>query len=534
MTQLLLSMKKITFLFLILSVISCKKEPKVVAFDNSIIKDTVLNIIIRPVHPDLLLEKSDSLKLYYQKLNFHEIWYLEENRRDLINEIKFCYEDGLNPNDYEIKIIEDLESKRTKLNDEEIVKYDILLTETFEKLALHLHKGKLNPKKIYNDWDLAPKEIALSNLLEAGIKEKKIASTFKDLKPNHIVYQLLKKSLLEIDKFPNVTFEKIAVKDKIILNDTLPEMVKIKNRLAYWKDYKNKDSIVTWAYDSLTFKAVKRFQARHGLLQDGVIGIGTLKALNTTKSERIEQIFVNLERWRWYPADLGEQYLIANIPDYMLNYVRDKDTIASHRIVVGTPKRKTPILSSKLSNFVFNPTWTIPPTIIKEDLTPAASKNRNYFPSRQLTIYNSSGKEVSPYEWNPAKANNYRYVQKPGYNNSLGLVKLNFINRHSVYLHDTNHRDYFVKTYRSLSSGCVRVENPLVLVKQILVKSNPEKWSGSEIDSIIKLEKTKTVSIKDTVNIHIFYWTSWIENNKLQFRDDIYELDKALFLKLRD
>ncbi|UGS23225.1 L,D-transpeptidase family protein [Flavobacterium channae] len=526
-------MKKILLLLIIFSTISCKKETEPIAFDNSIIKDTVLNIIIRPVHPDLLSEKSDSVKLYYKKFNFHEIWYLDENRKDLINEIKFCYQEGLNPKDYEIEIIEDLESKRDKLKDDEIVKYDILLTETFDKLANHLHKGKLNPKELYKDWDLQPKEIALSPILETSIKEKTIASSFKELKPNHIVYHLLKQSLLEIDKFPNVPFEKITTKNKIELNDTLPEMVKIKKRLAYWKDYKNKDSIITWAYDSITFKAVKRFQARHGLAQDGVIGIGTLRALNTTKSERIEQIFANLERWRWYPFDLGEKYLIANIPDYMLQYVIKNDTVASHRIVVGTPKRKTPILSSKLSNFVFNPTWTIPPTIIKEDLTPSASKNRNYFPSRQLTIYNSQGQEVSPYDWNPAKANNYKYVQKPGYNNSLGLVKFNFANRHSVYLHDTNHRDYFVKTYRSLSSGCVRVENPLVLTKQILTEINPEKWSKGEIDSILKLEKTKTVSVKDTVNVYLFYWTSWMENGKLQFRDDIYELDKDLFQKLR-
>ncbi|WP_333810482.1 L,D-transpeptidase family protein [Flavobacterium sp.] len=527
-------MKKITLLLFIFTLISCKKEPLPIAFDNSIIKDTVLNVIIRPIHPDLLSEKSDSIKLYYKKLNFHEIWYLDENRKDLINEIKFCYQEGLNPKDYEINIIEDLENKRATLKDGDIVKYDILLTETFEKLANHLHKGKLNPKELYSDWDLKPKEIALSSLLENAIKEKTVASTFKKIKPNHIVYQSLKKSLVEIDKFPNVTFEKIAIKNKIVLGDTLPEMVKIKKRLAYWKDYRNKDSVITWAYDSLTFKAIKRFQTRHGLAADGVIGIGTLKALNTSKNDRIEQIFANLERWKWYPSDLGEQYLIANIPDYMLHYVRDNDTIASHRIVVGTPKRKTPILSSKLSNFVFNPTWTIPPTIIKEDLTPSASKNRNYFSSRQLTIYNNEGKEVSPNDWNPAKANNYKYVQKPSYNNSLGLVKFNFVNRHSVYLHDTNHRDYFVKTYRSLSSGCVRVENPLVLAKQILVKSNPEKWSGDEMDAIIKLEKTKTVSVKDTVNIYIWYWTSWIENGKLQFREDIYDLDKALFEKLRN
>ena len=527
-------MKKITLLLFIFSLISCKKERATIAFDNSIIKDTILNIIIRPVHPDLLSEKSDSVKLYYQKLNFHEIWYLEENRKDLINEIKFCYREGLNPEDYEIKIIEDLESKRAQLKDEEIVKYDILLTETFEKLAHHLHSGKLNPKELYNDWDLKPKEIALSSLLQEAIKGKTIASTFKELKPKHLVYQLLKKSLFEIDKLPNIPFQKIEVKGKIIVNDTLPEMVKIKNRLAYWKDYKNKDSLVTWAYDSITLKAVKRFQSRHGLAPDGVIGIGTLKALNTSKSERMEQIFANLERWRWFPEDLGEHFLIANIPDYNLCYVIKNDTISTHKIIVGTPKRKTPILSSKLSNFVFNPTWTVPPTIIKEDLTPTASKNRNYFPSRNLTIYDSKGIVVSPYEWNPAKARNYRYVQKPGNDNSLGLVKFNFTNRHSVYLHDTNHRDYFSKTYRSLSSGCVRVENAIALSKRILSQSNPAKWKNTEIDSIIKLEKTKTVSFKDTVNIHIFYWTSWLENNQLQFREDIYELDKDLFEKLRN
>ncbi len=528
-------MKIITLLLSIFLFISCKKEEKVIAFDNTIIKDTVHNVIIRPIDPELLTDKSDSMKLYYQKFNFHEIWYLDTNRKDLIDAIKSCYLEGLNPMDYSLEFIENLEKKRKELSDKDIVKYDILLTESFEKLALHLYKGKLNPKELYNDWDLQPKNIALSPLLLPAITDEKVASIFNTIKPNHLVYQLLKKSLLELEKFPNITFSKIlASKDKIQVNDTLAEIVKIKKRLSYWNDFKNRDSVFTWTYDTITFKAVKRFQKRHGLLEDGIIGRGTLSALNTTKNERREQILANLERWRWYPNDLGRQYLIANLPEYMLNYVVDNDTIASHRIVVGTLKRKTPILTSKLSNFVFNPTWTIPPTIIKEDLTPSASKNRNYFPSRRLTIYDNKGKEISPYEWNPARANSYRYVQKPGYNNSLGLVKFNFPNGHLVYLHDTNHRDYFVRNNRALSSGCVRVENPLVLAKQILVKENEKKWSTTEIDSIIKQEKTKTVSVKDTVNIYIFYWTSWLENEQLQFRPDIYELDKALFKKLRD
>ena len=512
---------------------SCKKEEKNIAFDDTIYKDTVHNVIIRPVSPKLLEDKSDSIKVYYQKMNFHEIWYLASNRNDLINEIKFCYQEGLNPKEYSIEFIENLEKKRTELSDDEIVKYDILLTESFEKLALHLHKGKLNPSELYTDWDLKPKNIALSPLLEKAILEEKVATTFNNLKQKHIVYQLLKKSLVALEKFPTIEFPIIEIKkDKIVLNDTLPEMVLIKKRLAFWNDYKNTDSIISRVYDSLTFRAVKKFQARHGLLQDGVIGKGTLKALNTTKNERRAQIFANLERWRWFPNDLGNQYLIANIPDYVMSYVVDNDTVSSHKIIVGTSKRKTPILASKLSNFVFNPTWTIPPTIIKEDLTPSATKNRNYFSSRRLTIYNNKGQVVSPYSWNPARANSYRYVQKPGANNSLGLVKFNFKNSHLVYLHDTNHRDYFLKSNRALSSGCVRVENSLVLAKQILVKENEKKWQNAEIDTIIKKEDTKTVFVKNKPNIYIFYWTSSLENNQLQFRDDIYALDKELFEKL--
>lgn len=528
-------MKIITLILSFLFFISCKKAEKTLAFDNSIIKDTVHNVIIRPIDPELLADKSDSLKLYYKKADFHEIWYLDTNRKDLIEAIKSCYLEGLNPMDYSFEFIVNLEDKRKGLSDQDMIKYDILLTESFEKLALHLHRGKLNPKDLYKDWDLKAKKIALSALLIPAIKAEKVAAIFEEIKPKHIVYQLLKKSLLELEKFPNTNFAAIVLsKEKIQVNDTLPEIVKIKKRLSYWNDFTNRDSVFTWTYDTLTFKAVKRFQKRHGLLEDGIIGKGTLNALNTTKNQRREQIIANLERWRWYPNDLGNQYLIVNLPEYKLNYVVDNDTIATHRIVVGTKKRKTPILTSKLSNFVFNPTWTIPPTIIKEDLTPSASKNRNYFPSRRLTIYDNKGQEISPSEWNPARANSYRYVQKPGYNNSLGLVKFNFPNSHLVYLHDTNHRDYFVRNDRALSSGCVRVENPLVLAKQILVKENEAKWNTSEIDSIIKQEKTKTVSMKDTVYIYIFYWTSWLENGQLEFRPDIYNLDKELYQKLRN
>lgn len=341
--------------------------------------------------------------------------------------------------------------------------------------------------------------------------------------------------MIALNEFPEYNLKKIYLKDKIEPNDTISEIIQIKKHLIYWKDFKNRDSIITPIYDNYTVKAIKKFQKRHGLSPDGVIGQGTVKALNISQNQRREQIYANLERWRWFPDNLGKDYLMINLPDYKLSYVVNNDTIEERRVVVGKPSRETPILSSKLSNFVFNPTWTVPPTIIKEDLTPSASRNRNYFNKNRISIYDTKGQIVIPENWDPTKSKSYRYVQTSGYNNSLGLVKFNFPNRHSVYLHDTNHREYFVREYRALSSGCVRIENPLQLSETILKKENEKVWSNAEIDTIINRKHTKYIPIKNsTINIYLFYWTSWLDKNGLQFREDIYNLDTKLFNALRN
>lgn len=525
--------KFIPFIFLFSLLIGCKNNSNEIAIDDSLIKDATTQEVVRPLSVENIESLEDSIKIYYQKLNNYEIWYSLKNRTELINEIKNCYKDGLNPEDYNLKNILVLEDKRKKLEDEEVIQYDILLTKSFEKLALHLYRGKLNPKKLYTDWDLTPKTISLSPYLEKAIKDKTVAATFEELKPKHFVYAKIKESLVVIEQFPDYTFDKTEVKDKIQLHDTINEIIAIKKKLAYWNDYTRKDIITTAIYDTITYLAVKKFQSRHGLKADGVIGKGTIQALNYTKEERKQQIIANLERWKWFPIDFGNEYLMVNLPNYNIVYVKKNDTIATHNIVVGTPKRNTPVLISKLSNLVFNPTWTVPPTIIKEDLTPSAKKNLEYFKKTRLTIYDSTGQVVTPEEWNSDASKSYRYVQVSGYNNSLGLVKFNFPNRHTVYLHDTNHRDYFSREYRALSSGCVRVENPLLLAEKILFNED-EGWTSEEIDSIINKKNIKTVPIKNTINVYLLYWTNWLNKDGLQFREDIYHLDKKLYAALRN
>ncbi len=527
--------KKILLFSIALFFINCKDDKKLPSVVKLPLEDPITHTIIRPVDVNLIKKENDSIQLFYKKFNDYEIWFNIENRQDLINEIGSCSKEGLMPNDYNYDKIIELEGKRSKMNDSEIIAYDIFLTQSFQKLATHLHCGKTNPKDIYENWDIPQKTIALSDSLHKSIKLRMVATAFKNLKPQHTTYKSLKKGLVSLNSFPEYKLNKIYIKDKIEPNDTLNEIVQIKKHLLYWKDFINRDSIITPIYDKNAVAAVKKFQKRHGLKPDGVIGLGTLKALNFTQNERREQIYANLERWRWFPDNFGTEYLLINLPDYKLSYVANNDTIAERRIVVGKPSRETPIISSKLSNFVFNPTWTVPPTIIKEDLTPSATKNRNYFSRNRISIYDSKGQLVSPENWNPSKSKSYRYVQIPGSDNSLGLVKFNFPNRHSVYLHDTNHRDFFVREYRALSSGCVRIENPLQLSETILKKEDEKIWNSSEIDTIINRKATKFIPLKKSnINIYLFYWTSWSNNEGLQFREDIYNLDSKLFKALRN
>lgn len=170
------------------------------------------------------------------------------------------------------------------------------------------------------------------------------------------MYKKIKHSLVLLNLYPEDNFKKISIDKKIELNDTVSQVVAIKKRLKYWKDYYRRDSITTPIYDKYTFEAIKDFQKRHGLKPDGVIGNGTINALNFSKEDRIKQTIANLERWKWFPRTFGEEYLIINLPDYSLNYVIHNDTIAKHTLVVGSKSRKTPILTSKVSNLVFNPT----------------------------------------------------------------------------------------------------------------------------------------------------------------------------------
>lgn len=522
-------MKAISLFLALFILMSCvqKVPPKIVELPK--IKITAAGKII-PIDSIKIAKIKDSSVLdFYNRTENKTFWLADSSRIKIISLFNNVQEDGLFPKDFDLKKIQNSEENIASLSDSKLVDYDILLTENLSRFIQKVSKGSLNPNKLYRNWDLKENNIDFNELLLNFQKKDSVSTALNAASPNHIVYKRLKTALKIINELPKDNFKKIEIKHKIALNDTNEAIIEIKKKLIYWKDLKPLDTI-TAIYDEATELAVKKFQMRHGLAPDGVIGGGTAQALNFTKEDRKKQIIANMERWRWYPRVFELEYFIINIPDYSLRVVKNSDTLRTHKVIIGRPARKTPVLSSRLTHLIFNPTWTVPPTILKNDVIPAAAKNRNYFSSKNITIYDSYNCVVNTSDWNISKAKSYRYVQSPGVTNSLGLVKFMFPNRFTVYLHDTNTRGYFDKDIRALSSGCIRVENPFELTEYLL--DDPEKWTLKKIDEAINTGKTKEVRFSKEVYIHIFYWTAWSENGELQFRDDLYSLDMDLYKKL--
>ncbi|WP_294818769.1 L,D-transpeptidase family protein [uncultured Flavobacterium sp.] len=495
------------------------------AVNTAYLKDTPLSINAR------LLEKSPgSVTEFYASYGMKTVWTNQENRRALIAAVQDAGSDGLLPSDYYLNTLEQFEAL-TIISKEECMRYDILLTESFTQLATHLFKGRLLPRNVYHDWALAPKKIDTNKLLAEVLVKNNAGEVIARCRPKHATYNGLRKSLAYLEKLPDDKgLGRIEIKKALKPGDSGAVVTQAKLRLAYWGDLMAEDA-KNALYDKATIKAVKKFQERHGLAQTGVIDARTATTLNISRNDRKNQVIANLERWRWFPYDFGKRAIIINIPTYALAVVENnKDTIDTYNVVVGKPDRRTPVLYSAINQLTINPTWTIPPTYLKKDLVPAARKDTMHFSNLNMKILYKN-EEIPVSEWDSLKADHYVYVQSPGSHNSLGRIKFNFKNGFYVYLHDTNHREYFKKGYRALSSGCVRVEDPFRLAEYVL--EGDSRWDRKKLDEMVTQGETQHLGLKKTTPIHQLYWTAWMDRDGLQFRNDIYNLDKALYEKLR-
>jgi murein L,D-transpeptidase YcbB/YkuD len=291
-------------------------------------------------------------------------------------------------------------------------------------------------------------------------------------------------------------------------------------------------------YDSLLVEAVKSFQSRHGLDIDGRLGPKTVAAMNVPVSERIDQIRLNLERWRWLPQNFGDKYIIVNIANFELDVYENNESVMDMRIIAGKTYRRTPVFSDQITYIVFSPYWNIPGNIAAKDILPMVGKDIEYLDRMKIKVFSGYGsdlKEIDPAEidWQNSADFNKKYWlrQEPGRSNLLGGAKFMFPNRFNVYLHDTPARELFGKTSRDFSSGCIRIEKPEELAIYLL--KNEPKWTPEKIREAMKKGTEQTALLSSPVPVYILYWTAWIgDNGLINFSDDIYKRDRALLKAL--
>jgi L,D-transpeptidase YcbB len=282
-------------------------------------------------------------------------------------------------------------------------------------------------------------------------------------------------------------------------------------------------------FDSFVEAAVKRFQARHGLGQSGVVNEATLTELNVPAAARLQQLETNVVRLRAYSGDLGSRFVIVNIPAASVETVENGVVYSHHAAGVGKIDRQSPIMQTKATEINFNPFWTVPPSLIKKDLIPKMKADPNYLTDEKIRVFNKEGQEVSPssIDWNTEEATHYKYRQDTGADlNSLGFVRINIPNPYGVYMHDTPSKGVFGDDFRFVSSGCVRVQDVRDYVAWLL-KDTPG-WGRDQIDAVIRSGDRQDVKLTQPVNVYWIYVTAWATpDGVVQFRSDIYQRDGA-------
>ncbi|RYY32957.1 MAG: murein L,D-transpeptidase, partial [Sphingobacteriaceae bacterium] len=389
------------------------------------------------------------------------------------------------------------------------INLELMLSAQYFNYARNKWGGAEADKTAGMGWYLPKKKLSYSELLQKqlggaadSVEQLAVIPQYLALRKALNNYQQLEKKEKDIV----VPFTLAAA--KINPGDTSSIIPLLCARLHQLGDLQNING--NNAYNNELQQAVINFKERHGLAANEKLNQAFFKQLNVPLRKRIEAMIINLERMRWIPVDdHGGEYILVNIPEYKLHYYINNQLTWDCKVVVGKVMNKTVIFSGHMQYIVFSPYWYVPQSIINKEIKPGMARNANYLANHRM-------------EWN---GGNVR--QKPGNENSLGLVKFIFPNSNNIYLHDTPSKPLFNEDARAFSHGCVRVEQPRELAIRIL-KQNPA-WTPDKIDVAMHAGTERTVMLKNKIPVYIGYFTAFVNSKgMLNFRDDVYKRDDSL------
>lgn len=488
----------------------------------------------------IVLFSQIELPKIYSNSNYEAIWANRKNRIGLIESLIKSEEEGLIPNDYHLERISKIlaNTKYKKLKGLDAANLDMLLTDALMLYASHLVSGKVEQSQLRSKWDvdLNQRPKGIDSLVTVTLKNNNIKWALRELKPQHYYYLLMKQNLRTYKEIANDGgWPSIPVIDKLEKGDKDEHIPIIRKYLII-----NKDLILSKIEDETLFDnelevAVKKFQERHNLTADGVIGKGTLEQMNVSVEDRIDQIRINLERARWilhYPED---DFLMVNIAGFKVKRIKNRQEVFSSRVIVGKYHKSTPIFKGMMQYIILNPTWTLPYSIATSETLPELKKDSGYLAAKHMVIMDKSGKVLDPNKTNfhEYSAGNFPFIvrQKAGPWNALGQVKFIFPNKNAIYLHDTPSRSLFNRQDRAFSHGCIRTEDKWELLMSLM--DDADVWNMDKINEILDSGETTRIDLPKPLPIYLLYWTTGVDRKgKVFFIKDVYKRDPAVLKAL--
>jgi murein L,D-transpeptidase YcbB/YkuD len=474
------------------------------------------------------------VRRFYEARQFAPAWTdgrgVAPNGARALNSLDLAAQHGLNPAKYHTSA---LSEARTALSAEKKIEdgavhaatlahFDAELTRVLLVLGRDVALGVVAPARVDSRW----KHRRQSPDFAAGLAV--VLDRPEDwpasVAPRHPEYVELQKGLTALrDEEERGGWTKVPAA-RFAIGKSDPAVRALRQRLHASGDLDSAASSDSPLYDDAVASAVSRFQARHGLVGDGVAGVTTVAAMNVPLQQRIRQITMNLERWRWMPDDFGPEHILVNIPSFELAVRHNRAVIRTMAVVVGKRGDETPIFSGTLQTVVFSPYWNIPGTIASEETAPAVKQDPEYLRRQNIEVRRGS-RIVDPDEidWDdPEELKGLRFRQRPGPGNALGGVKFLFPNPYHVYLHDTPSDGLFGRPTRAFSHGCVRVSDPQALAEHLL-RSNSE-WTPDRIADAMRSGEERHVKLPP-IPVHIVYFTASAEAGAVKFLPDAYQFD---------
>jgi L,D-transpeptidase YcbB len=489
------------------------------------------------------LLQPEAVARFFETRAFTPAWKLPDAGTAILKTIRGVELDGLVPDDYHARAIAAAVDGHTRTPSREAAAVlQILIADAAAAIVDDVRYGKVRPASLDRRWNVDPRagvppldvtldQIARSASIDAGIEA---------LKPTHFVYQGLKEALARIRAQEAAGgWPAVAPGPALKPGASDPRVAQVRKRLSAADQLKGAAPTDDRTYDAELEAAVRDFQAHHRLTEDGVIGRTTIEALNITAAARIAQLRVNIERARWVISGLRDSFVLVNLPAFKAYVIRNRKNVWETRTQIGREARKTPTFRADMKYLVLNPDWTVPPTILAQDVLAGMRKGQNTIARKKLAILDAQGRAVDPstIDWANATPRTFRYTlrQPPGADNALGRVKFIFPNEYSIFLHDTPSQELFAADQRTFSSGCIRVADALDLARVLLdgQRTRPEGWDAARIQEAVDSGRQQTVVFEEPLPVLIVYWTASIgAGGTLRFAKDVYGLDPPVLRAL--